>query len=191
MIISLVNRKGGVTKTTSCAYIAMCLYKAGHNVTGVDTDPEKSWEKWHSSGSLPYSVIESTGEQLQEKIKTLKGYIVIDTPPNDGEILFQAGAVSDEIIIPLEATGLDVNRIASTLKSIATVEKMRGKPLASVLLTKWKGQQNISKEVETELNHANVPLLDSRIRDLTRYKSFNTPSYLEEYQNVLKELEIT
>lgn len=189
-VISLVNRKGGVSKTTSSVYIAMCLHQVGLVVTGIDTDPERSWLKWHSADVLPYPVIEGDRDNLTNQVKSLKGFVVIDTPPNDGEIIYKSAAISDEVILPLAATALDVNRLASTLTAIADVETMRNTALASVLLTKWQDNLVISQEVEAALKEQEVPLLDSRIRNLTRYQSFETPNYLDEYHAVLKELEI-
>ena len=189
-VIALVNRKGGVSKTTSSVYLAMCLHRAGEPVIGVDTDPEKSWLKWHAAGALPYPVLEGERDALTKQVKSLEGFVVIDTPPNDGEIIYKASSVSDEVIIPLAATALDVNRLASTLNAVADVEEMRDRPLASVLLTKWREDLIISKEVEAALAEQEVPLLDTRIRSLTRYQGFDTPTYLDEYRNVLTELEI-
>ena len=39
-IISLVNQKGGVAKTTSCVNIGAALAKEGKRVLLVDTDPQ-------------------------------------------------------------------------------------------------------------------------------------------------------
>lgn len=189
-IISLVNRKGGVSKTTSSVYLAMCLHQEGRKVTGVDTDPERSWLKWHAAGVLPYPVIEGERDTLTKQVKQLEGFVVIDTPPNDGEIVYKAASISDEVIIPLAATALDVNRLASTLNAVADVEGMRNQALASVLMTRWQENLIISKEIEEALQELEVPLLDTRIRNLTRYQGFDTPSYLEEYRKVLTELEI-
>ena len=189
-VLSLVNRKGGVSKTTSSVYLAMCLHRAGRKVTGIDTDPERSWLKWHAAGVIPYPVIEGDREKLTKQLKRVEGFLVIDTPPNDGEIIYKAASISDEVIIPLAATALDVNRLASTLNAVADVEEMRNQPLASVLLTKWQDNLVISKEVEVALEEQEVPLLETRIRNLTRYQGFDTPTYLEEYQSVLTELEI-
>ena len=189
-VVSFVNRKGGVSKTTSSVYLAMCLHQAGKQVTGVDTDPEKSWLKWHAAEVLPYEVVEGDRDNLTKQIKEIEGFVVIDTPPNDGEIIYKAASISDEVIIPLAATALDVNRLASTLNAVADVEEMRNRPLASVLLTKWQDNLVISKEVEADLAEQEVPLLDARIRSLTRYQGFGTPTYLEEYQAVLTELEV-
>ena len=187
-VLSLVNRKGGVSKTTSSVYLAMCLHQRGKPVTGVDTDPERSWLKWSSAGVIPYPVIASDRDGLKRQVGQLSGFVVIDTPPNDGEVIYKTASISDEVIIPLAATALDVNRLASTLAVVADVEEMRGKPLASVLLTKWTTNFAISREVETALAEQKVPLLDARIRSLTRYQGFDTPSYLEEYDKVLDEL---
>ena len=189
-IFALVNRKGGVSKTTSAAYLAMCLHQSGRQVTGIDTDSEKSWLKWHSAGVLPYSVIEGEGSSLRHQIEKIKGDVVIDTPPNDGEVIYKAAGLADEVIIPLAPTALDVNRLASTLNVVADVEGMRDKALGSVLLTKWRDGLVISQEVQAALEEEEVPLLETRIRNLTRYQGFSTPDYLDEYKAVLKELEV-
>lgn len=189
-IISLVNRKGGVSKTTSSVYLAMCLHQADKPVTGIDTDPERSWLKWHAAGVLPYPVLEGDRDNLTKQVRQIEGFVVIDTPPNDGEIIYKAASVSDEVIIPLAATALDVNRLASTLNAVADVEEMRNQALASVLLTKWQENLIISKEVEAALAEQEVPLLDTRIRSLTRYQGFDTPTFLDEYKRVLTELEV-
>lgn len=189
-VIALVNRKGGVSKTTSSVYIAMCLHEMGKAVTGIDTDPEKSWLKWSNAGVIPYPVIACDRDNLKEQVAQLSGFVVIYTPPNDGEIIYKTASISDEVIIPLAATALDVNRLASTLVVVADVEEMRNKPLGSVLLTKWANNFAISNEVEATLSEQQVPLLDAKIRSLTRYQGFDTPTYLEEYEKVVTELGI-
>jgi chromosome partitioning protein len=91
--IALVNRKGGVGKTTSAGYLAMALHNMGQQVTGVDTDSERGWLKWHKACSLPYPVIGSDAETLREDVEALQGFVVIDTPPNSGEIIYKAASL--------------------------------------------------------------------------------------------------
>ena len=94
----------------------------------------------------------------------------------------------DEVIIPLTPTSFDLNRLSSTLKAIAEAEQRIGKALASVLLTRYSSGLKMAKDIKLLLEEKKVPLLDTKIRDLTRYTSFTTPKYLEEYQAVLVEL---
>lgn len=189
-IIALINRKGGVTKTTSAGYIAMCLHAAGKQVTAVDADPDKSLVKWVEGTNFPFPAIKVSKENLVEVVEDLNGYVVIDTPPNDGEIIYAAGGVADEIIVPLGSGGQDVSRLATTLSAINHIEKMRQKPLTSILLTRWRDNVNMGKEVLEMLEKRKLPVLDNRIRLLTRYEGFVLPEYLDEYNAVLKELEV-
>lgn len=190
MIVTLVNRKGGTGKTTSCGYIAQVFHAAGHSVLGVDLDDERSWKKWSETGSLPYTVeaFDKRGD-LRKRIEQHKGIVVIDTPPNDEAVIYKVAMMSDEIIVPLSATAFDVNRLFSTMSTIEDVEEARNKPLASVFFTRWQGQHLLSKEINDALaeRERKVPLLDARVRLLTRYAGFGTPTYLDEYQAVLKE----
>ena len=39
-IISFVNQKGGVSKTTSCANVAKALARKGHHILAIDMDPQ-------------------------------------------------------------------------------------------------------------------------------------------------------
>ncbi len=189
-IIALVNRKGGVSKTTSSGYFAECLRLAGRTVTGIDTDPEKGWVKWHATGALQYPVVAADHETLSKVVRSIEGDIVIDTPPNDREIIMKACLVADEVIVPVAATGHDMSRLASTMAEVEAIEQARNKPLASVLLTRWKPGLNIGREVAKAMEKREVPVVEAKIRNLTRYEAFTAPVYLDEYQAVLKELGI-
>ncbi len=191
MIIALVNRKGGTGKTTSAAYLAQALHKAGRDVLGIDLDEEMSWKKWHNSGALPYEVIaHSRKDALSGPLESHRGDVVIDTPPNDGEVIYKVSSIANEVIVPLSATSLDLNRLFSTLKTIEDIEKLRETPLASVLLTRWQGSHTLSQEAVSALEEQQTPLISARIRQLTRYAGFGTPEFLDEYEAVLKELEV-
>lgn len=189
-IIALVNRKGGTGKTTSSIYISAALSSVGKQVTGIDLDPDASWLKLKSSGGLNYPVVVGDRENLSQQIQNLGGYVVIDTPPNDEAIIYKVCLLADEVIVPLQSSLLDLARFISTINSIAEIEQGRNKPLASVLLTMWRDSYKISKEVEDTLKSTEAPLLQNKIRHLVRYKQDDTPAYLDEYQEVLKELEI-
>jgi len=190
MVISLVNRKGGSGKTTSTAYLAMCFHNAGASVCCLDVDNETSLSKWHSTGALPFEVRTTTSEKLAADIKELGkafDYVLIDTPPNDEAILLKAAMLSDECIVPCNATVQDLLRIISTLSSIGTVEATRDKDLTSVLLVRAKKGTNILDEARQTLEAEDIPVCDNVIHDSVRYQG-DAPIYLDEYQAVVKEL---
>lgn len=189
-VIALVNRKGGTGKTTSAGYIAQIFHNR-RGVTGIDLDPDQSWLKWYRSGALPYKVLVGDRDNLHEQIADLTSEVVVlDTPPNDEAIVFKATGVADEVIIPLAPTTFDLGRLVTTMKTVADVERLRGVPLASILLTRWQPKLKVAQEVVTLLEQREVPLLNAKIRQLTRYTEFSTPEFLEEYAAVLDELGI-
>ncbi len=188
--IALINRKGGVGKTTSACYIAACLSAKGFPVLGLDLDPEQSWLNWYAQDVLPYEVKESTLSKLERDINAFDGFVVVDSPPNSRDAIEDIPMLADEVIVPLAPTVLDVNRLLGTVKAVAKAEKLRDKPLGSVLLVRYRQGLNLAKTVTEALDEQGFPLLESRIRQLTRYEEMAAPSYLEEYERVLKEIEV-
>ena len=188
MIVALVNRKGGVGKTTSSVYLAAVMRSESRNVLLVDTDPEAGARKMADAGLLPYPVVQADLRSLSGAVKGWDGDVVIDTPPNDGEIIYKAAGLADEVIVPIAATGYDLSRLTDTLMVLADVEEMRGRALARVLLTRMQSGKLIAREVLQELEAREVPLFKQHIRYLTRYEGVTTPEFLDEYRNVYQEV---
>lgn len=188
MIIGIINRKGGVAKTTSCVHIAYCLHIAGHKVTGIDTDENRSFVNWAMAASLPFEVLASSKAQLSKQLQHIQGDVVIDTPPNDGEIIYKVAMLADELIIPLSPTGQDINQLQNTLEIVSEVEHVRAKSLTSVLITRWNKRQNLSQSVEELLYEMKVPACETKIRSLNAYQVMELPEYLDEYQQLLREI---
>ena len=68
-VISLVNQKGGVAKTTSCVNIGAALAREGHKVLLVDTDPQSSLSIAlgnHQPDSLPVTVADLMGKVMND-----------------------------------------------------------------------------------------------------------------------------
>ena len=78
MIISLVNQKGGVAKTTSTFNIAACLAQRGKEVLMVDLDPQASLTIY--AGFEPYDYEFTIINVLKDAKKNIKRCIY---PIND------------------------------------------------------------------------------------------------------------
>ena len=101
-IISLVNSKGGVGKTTLCINLAryVQMYHCSKlqsdintKVLVVDTDPQGSLRDWHDAGGSNYLDImiadkKSAVVQLPQILKNSEyKYVFIDTPGTLNEII--------------------------------------------------------------------------------------------------------
>lgn len=191
-VIVLANRKGGSGKTSSTAILATIFTNQGKKVICLDADNELSLVKWHGLGSLNFEVKPVTSESIRKEVKELEkqyDYVLIDLPPNDESILMKACSVADEVIVTLNASPQDLLRLPSTLESIETIEDANGKDLTSVVLVRAKKGTNMLEETRTALAENDVPLCDTVIHDSVRYQN-TTPEYFDEYQELIKELNL-
>jgi chromosome partitioning protein len=191
VIVALVNLKGGVGKTTSTLYFAAVAEKRGEKPIVLDADNERSALEWAEAGELPFDVLEAKKDGLARQARALanEGHtVIIDAPPNSREVLWAAAAVADRVVVPVAPTGVDVNRLRATLEVLLDVEATRGELDTSILLTRWDKRKRLAREAEELLGR--YPLLDVRIRSLTRYEDGfgGRPTYLEEYGPAWKEI---
>lgn len=193
MVISLVNKKGGAAKSTSALYLACTLQNYGHKTCVIDFDPDATLFVMSKDVELGIPVFFGDSQNVKKQVEKLKEeytHIVIDTPPNDEAIIMRVSGVSDEVIIPLAPTGFDLSRLKNTIGLIQEIESMRGKALLSILITRYRKGVKSNEEAIAVAENNELPLLKNRIRFLDRYTSYQRPEYMEEYETVLKELEI-
>jgi hypothetical protein len=129
LIVAVVNLKGGVGKSTTAIYFATVASEGGEGGVVLDADTEKSATEWAAAGELPFEVVPAERDRLARQARALaKGgrTVVIDTPPNDREVLRAAAAVADRVVVPVAPTGVDVNRLRATLEVLLDVEATRG-----------------------------------------------------------------
>jgi chromosome partitioning protein len=115
-VISLLNQKGGVGKTTLSIHLATSLAMAGHKVLLVDADPQQSALDWSAMRSgedfaVRFPVIGLAKDSLHKEI-TLVGrdyaWVIIDGPPGANKIARSAVVASNLVIIPVQPSPFDI-----------------------------------------------------------------------------------
>ena len=137
MIISIVNLKGGVGKTTTTIYLATAYARMGNPTHVIDLDRQASAVDWAQSAAedhdpLDFDVTLSVPKQLRRQAHTINptDVLVIDTPPGDSDAIDAAINVADFVIVPAGLRSADITRVWD---AVYTLENL-GKPYA-VLLT--------------------------------------------------------
>lgn len=122
MIISFVNQKGGVGKSTTAINLAASLKRKNYNLVLVDADPQGSVVQWHAvENNNAFEILHHPEPLDRFDIKELAAdydYILIDAPPAIGNIAKSILEVSDLAVVPISPSSLDIWSGWGTLEMI-------------------------------------------------------------------------
>ncbi|MCJ2043482.1 ParA family protein [Methylobacterium sp. J-078] len=125
IVISVVQQKGGVGKTTLTVNLAGELKSRGSRVVVIDADPQGSAVAWSAPRKLGFEVLPQildTGKLapwIRSVLKQSADYVIIDTPSGLGPVFDAAIDISDLIIVPCGPSSLDLNAARVTFTRIA------------------------------------------------------------------------
>ena len=129
-VLSVLNQKGGVGKTTLATNVAMCLAEQGRRVLLIDADHQGSALDWKAArGELQsFPVIGLPRDTIHREIGTLaSGYdwVIIDGPPRISTVAKSAIAASDIVVIPVQPSPYDVWAARDIVDLIAEVRVVK------------------------------------------------------------------
>lgn len=124
MVISVVNQKGGVGKTTIAVNLAVCFAKAKKDVLLIDADKQGSSLSFSTIRSeldtvkLPKYDFEQVLKPELHEMEFTHDLTLIDVGGSDGDVFRSGIYASDVIIMPLTPSSLDVWGSELTLQII-------------------------------------------------------------------------
>lgn len=191
-VVVFASPKGGVGKTTSCLLLAQRLAVAGKKVAIVDADSRHRCVKWalddagNQHASIPANIkVESAGaDDIQEKIEVAAGvadYVVVDLQGAADLTMYEAIQVADFVVVPTQASDMDVEEATSTMKLIyrhqKAVQKAGNKDYRlpfGVLFTRTNAaiRSRTMKHIEANLVAARIPVFQTEIHERDAYRAF-------------------
>lgn len=194
-IITLASLKGGVGKTTIAMHLAAALAQSGLQVTVLDADDEYSAYHWMEEArqngiALPFQVVQANQKALMRQAKELAEThtVIIDTPPNNREILKTSATVSDLVMVPVLPTVLDFDRMALTLEVLQDLQYALPNVMYALILNRFRKDRAMSRDADDVLK--SQARLDTRIPLYSSYeKAFATvPSDLKVFHEIWREI---
>jgi chromosome partitioning protein len=195
MRVTFGNLKGGVAKSTSSVYAALGLAAAGGRVLLVDADATNRtclrWSTLAPDWPASVTVVSWEVEDLARRVQAMQGYdhVVIDTGPQRPTILRQALLVTDDLVIPVAPSPVELEQLADTFTLAAEVDAV-SPTFTQALFVKVRRGTRSSVEARRYLTDHNLPVMDAEVHLLETYSlAYGTvPVDLGEYAEVVKEL---
>ncbi len=173
MIISFVNQKGGVGKTTTAINFAASLARKNHSLVVVDADPQASVFKWHQvEDNRAFEVLHQPGGLDLADMETLNGshdYVVIDTPPAVNEMTQTILAASDLAVVPVSPSALDIWSTKGTLEMIEAAQGRNPDLEIKFLINRKIPGTRVGREVREALKDFQPTILDTELCQRVAY----------------------
>lgn len=132
--LTVASAKGGSSKTTITAALAVQAMKEGANVAMMDLNEDQGnlsqWWKVRDSPLNPMLItdLRNIPKDVREASKKYD-FLLIDTPPTEIDVMHQAIVVADAVLIPVRASMFDV----AACETVTELANRHSKPWAFVL----------------------------------------------------------
>ena len=167
MIISFLNQKGGVGKTTLSVNVAGCLARQGHRVLLIDADKQGSATTWASlREDAPFQVVSmARANMARDALKLAQDYdhTIIDGPPHAEEIARSCIVASDFVALPIEPSGLTTWASDLTVRQVKEAQEFKPTLKCGFVVSRKIGKTVIGRDIRNMAAEAGLPILESEI----------------------------
>ena len=173
MIISFVNQKGGVGKTTSAINVAASLKRRNFNIGFIDADPQGSATQWRAvEDNTAFEIMHHPEPISKSEIEAFSqnyDYLVIDAPPAIGDITKSILAVTDLSIIPLSPSSLDIWSCKGTLEMVDEAREENPELDVKLLINRKIPGTRVGREARDSLAVFDMDVLDTELCQRVAY----------------------
>jgi chromosome partitioning protein len=178
MIIAFASSKGGVGKSTTCAAVAAKLASSGERVHVLDLDQSRALSRWGRKISMPCLSITAVERDaftavFRDLISSERpDHVLIDLPGVRETTVLKAIARSDLVVIPSQASELDLYEALRVVGDIRDVVEETGRAVPyRLLLTKvFPLRMRVTDYAYAEMARLGLPLFRTALIERSAYR---------------------
>lgn len=177
-VISFVGLKGGLGKSTAAVSCAAEYVRRGKRVLLVESDFESRsallWDELAAENGRDRPTVVAMNSSLHHRgqLPALAGsyeLVVVDTPPQNGEITKAVLSCSDVAVIPCGQSTFETARVLPTLELVKEQQRER-RLQARLLICKKNPRTTLGQQLRELLESTGVPVFQSELCYRTDYQ---------------------
>ncbi len=168
MILSVLNQKGGVGKTTLSIHIATALAQTGKRVLLIDADPQGSALDWSAIRTVDplFPVVGLPKATLHRELVAFArdyDHVVIDGPPRVYDVARSAIMASDLVLIPVQPSPYDVWAAKEIVDLLQEASAFKEKLISAFVINRKIANTAIGRDVAEALASYQLPVLKASL----------------------------
>ncbi|MDJ0783485.1 MAG: ParA family partition ATPase [Desulfosarcinaceae bacterium] len=173
MVISFLNPKGGVGKTTISVNLAASLIRRGLRLLFIDADPQGSAAHWQSIEDNQAFELVHLPESIQpgdiDALTAEYNHIFIDGPPASNAHTKTIVSISDLIVAPLTPSPLDLWSFQKFQQALADLSASTAATRLKLLINRKITGTTLAREAREAIANFDLEILETELSQRVAY----------------------
>lgn len=173
LVISFLNQKGGVGKSTLSLNTAACLSLLGQKVLLIDADKQGTSSTWASlREECPFQVVSLARENMARDALRLAqefDFTIIDGPPQAETISRSCIVASDLVVIPLEPGGASRWSSDLTVRQLQEAQDLKPALKCGFVVSRKIGGTVLGRDTRAMAQDGGIPIFETEIEQRIAY----------------------
>lgn len=173
LVISFLNQKGGVGKSTLSINVAACFALLGQKVLLIDADKQGTSSTWASLRSeTGFQVVSMSRENMARDALRLAAdfdFTIIDGPPQAETISRSCIVASDLVVVPIEPGGASRWSSDLTVRQLKEAQELKPTLKCGFVVSRKIGSTVLGRDTRTMASDAGIPTFETEIEQRVAY----------------------
>jgi chromosome partitioning protein len=167
LVISFINQKGGVGKSTLSLNVAACLASMKQKVLLVDADKQGTSSTWASlREETPFQIVSMARENMARDAMKLAAdfdFTVIDGPPQAETISRSCIVASDLVVVPIEPGGASRWSSELTISQLKEAQEFKPTLKCGFVVSRKIAGTVLGRDARKMAEDAGIPIFETAI----------------------------
>jgi chromosome partitioning protein len=179
-IVSIVNTKGGVGKSTTALILAQVFAQNGTSTSVLDSDPNQPLVAWQEKTADQPENLTIVGDLTEENImdaieaaEQRSKLVIVDVEGSANMKASYAMGLSDFVLIPSRGSQMDVEQSIRVLKFVERTSKQTNRKIPYALLftctSALRGRD--FRHLQIQLENGDIPVFESEMVERAAFRA--------------------